>query len=53
MLTEYMATGTEEAKKKRWKPGIQIMGGLDILASPSISFGRKLSQYIYNMYMTV
>ena len=23
MLTEYGANGTEEAKKKRWKPGMQ------------------------------
>ena len=32
MLTEYRANGTEEAKKKRRKPGMQSTGGLDISA---------------------
>ena len=41
MLTEYSATGTKEAKKKRWKPGIQITGGLDIPASPGYCMSLK------------
>ena len=44
MLTEYRANGTEEAKKKRWKPGMQSPGGRDIPAPPVLYvFKRFLS----------
>ena len=36
MLTEYRANGTEEAKKTRWKPGMQSTGSLDIPAPPPL-----------------
>ena len=45
MLTEYRANGTEEAKKKRWKPGMQSTGGRDIPAPPPPGYCMSLKDF--------